>query len=330
MTAGRPRRRLLGLLPVLLLGGLLMPALLSPPVAAAGCTSGGEPTWGRDAGSRNLTISDQRDPFDEFGDGEEIDEFQEPFFLGEVEPALRPLTRGLHTSHQLASNASWALLVNLTTGYRYTFCVSTVAYDADGNITSGQPEVDVYLMKASDWDSYTYEADEDGWYAQAISQIPPEWRSAIQWTPYRDVHGYEKTADLEFSVALDKLELSSADPFSGSGATQRPFYLVIDGIDNSRGTDAGVSPTPIGIDVGVQVEDRLLLPNYTVALVCGLGLLAVAAIPVALHVSFGRAGSADVIDLMPSLTQAPEAAAPPAHAPPAGTPALAPPPPEQP
>ena len=314
-----PARASLLVFVLLALVGLVPPSL--PTVAAAdGCTSSGEPVWGNatspgQAGKLQLQMQDGESNVDDL-----------PFggFGGTDEPRLRQLTEGFHTSERVPTNGSWAMQVNLTIGYRYTFCVDAYGLDEEGNATSARPEIDVYLLRPKDFDIYRQELDPDSLLA-AISAdiIAPEWQSIFQWIPYRDVHGYERVNSRHFSVSLDKSEATGGNPFTGAPAQHRPFYLVVDGIDNTRPADAPGELIDIGIDVGVDVESRFMLPNATVPFVCCLSILLLLAAPVVLHVQFNRAGRPEeIVELMPSLNTVPEA--PPLPVPPAPVAPMAP------
>lgn len=218
---------------------------------------------------------------------------------------LDSLKSDFHTAFTVKNDTSTGLRVNLTSGYRYTFCVVTHSEDGSGYLES--PMVDVYLLQKYDWDMYRNDYNmrvyED---RDLLNQIPPEWRDVSSWIPYRDVHSYERTTAIDFAVSLDHDEVSGG-LFGFQDVQTEWMYLVIDGWDNMRDSDTPAPARNFTVDISVMTEERFTLPNYTVSLFCcGLFSMLVAA-PVILHTRFQSAGQAGFVageqgpDLMPML-----------------------------
>jgi hypothetical protein len=164
---------------------------------------------------------------------------------------------------------------------------------------------DVYLLQQLDFQRYEwdYSARHDYDWAQFNAVMPPEWQSSIAWLPFRDVHSYERVSRVDFAVALDHEEITTSlfeDP------QQRWMYLVLDAWDNGRDADTPAPRQEIAADVTVMVEERTLIPNWTVSLFCCVLMIGLLAIPIVLHVRFSNSGNSVKIegpnvDLMPML-----------------------------
>jgi len=214
-------------------------------------------------------------------------------------PVLDPLENGIYTTLQVGNDSTGSLRVNLSSTHRTTVCVNlfTVVDNA-----SQPASADVYLMTTAQYDRYEnhYDMMHGSWgywggdgigeINDALSEIPPEWRSVTPngWTTYRDVHAYEGVTDVTFSVALDGPEIY--DSLLGS-ANWQDFYIVIDHWDNGHDGDSTSTGEVLVADVTVMpVERSLVLPVWTVPLVF-FALLAVAvAAPFLLNKRYMDAG----------------------------------------
>ena len=271
----------------------------SSATAARGCSVEGDasPDWGVDV--EQYSLSQQRNWFDEdiLQGGGTIDTVD---MSRSNSGRLAPLQSGFHTAVNVANDSSTALRINLTTGYRYTFCIQF--HPSNSSAISEPPLGDVYLMESFDWDRYK---QMDYWTRgsserEFLEQTPPEWSGTIMWMPFRDVHAYESLTTTEFSVSLD-----NAGPtwslFGDSGPPS--FYLVFDGWDNWRGGDAAASGRNYTAEVTIMVEERIALPNATAYLVCCSLPLAVAAAPFVVHWRYTKGGEKveETVQLMPML-----------------------------
>ena len=299
-------RLLIILVSIVLLGSL--PATVPEVHAAAGCTT---PADAEDAENVTTLIedvfeksnSDRSEGVGESsddGDSEPEDEAliaEEIMFGDSVSSSrnspLKPIKKGMSLRTSLANDTANAIRVNLTTGWRYTFCVEASSLDPANSSAS----FDVYLMTTNQFDDVY--ANEEDYADQYEDMVDSGFASFITWTPYRDVHAYENLEEVRFNVALDKLPDSNNDGLlssilgsSGMESTPPPpnFVLVIDGRDNQRSTDAA----PIGVDQLVDVvilsEEQFTLPSSTVVLACCFGFIVLAAVPFVLHTRYHRAG----------------------------------------
>jgi len=211
-------------------------------------------------------------------------------------PTLLPLTSNHYTSMLVGNDSSAVLRLNLSSDHRTTFCVSISSYNQT-NI-SNDAIADVYLMTSSQYRNYeqTYQSLHQSdmfWYdevANAIADVPPEWRSfnPAGWTTYRDVHQYESTDDVTFSVSLDGPEIYSS--IFGS-TTWEDFYLVIDAWDNPHSSDGDAAQQILAVDVTIVTEERsALLPNWTVPLVFFVLVGTGAVAPFILNARYTKAG----------------------------------------
>ena len=186
----------------------------------------------------------------------------------------------------VGNDTAGGLRLNLTVGYRYTFCVVVSSLNQSSYLDA--PLVDVYLLHQFDWGRYRGDYEMRMWEGRELfDMIPPEWRAIGAWMPYRDVHAYESRRAIDFTVSLDHDETTSSlfDP-----AEQQWMYLVIDGWDNARDSDTPAPNRDFAVDITVMSEERIVIPNYTVALFC-CGLIAgLVMLPVLLHSRFSNAG----------------------------------------
>jgi len=303
----RHRRRLTLTIIAILLAPFLASALdafgidvIPEAQAATGCklNGPGTPDWGRSVIARNLS---EDNGFGIFGEEEWHDEIIDG---GDI----RSLTRSFHTSLNLQNDSAIGLQINMTTGYRYTFCI-TLHPEANSPYAN-PPLADVYLLQDLDFSSYRNDyrsRNDDSGARDFLASLPVYWQGAILWHPFRDVHAYEGQNEFEFAVSLDHAEESWA--IWDSAGTPRWMYLMIDGYDNIRDYDTPAPNRNFTAEVTVMVEERFALPNWTVSIVCCSVLLGMLVAPFILHSRYMKAGlttEAETADLMPLLEQAPE------------------------
>ena len=278
----------LALLLLPLAGSLLQPlgTQLAPDAAAASdCTlSSDRAEWHKEVSSFNLSGGDP-----EWVDGDgEFDEFGGGYFGDGIhnDSSLDAMRQSFHTSMIVGNDTAGGLRLNLTVGYRYTFCVVVSSLNQSSYLEA--PLVDVYLLHQFDWGRYRGDYDMRMWEGREFfNMIPPEWRAIGAWMPYRDVHSYESRRAIDFTVSLDHDETTASlfDP-----AEQQWMYLVIDGWDNARDSDTPAPNRDFAVDITVMSEERIVIPNYTVALFC-CGLIAgLVMLPVILHSRFSNSG----------------------------------------
>ncbi len=301
-------RLLTVLVSIMLLGSL--PSTVPEVHAAAGCTT---PIDAEDAENVTTLIEDvfektnsvrRQGDVDESSGGEGSEPEDEALIaeemlfgssasLGQNSP-LKPIKKGMSLRTSLANDTANAIRVNLTTGWRYTFCVEASSLDP----VNASASFDVYLMTASQFDD-VYANEEDYDADQYEDMVDSGLASFITWTPYRDVHAYENLEEVRFNVALDKLPdsnnaglLSSIlGASSAESASPSPnFVLVIDGRDNQRSTDAAPTGVDQLVDVVILSEEQFTLPSSTVVLACCFGFIILAAVPFVLHTRYHRAG----------------------------------------
>lgn len=225
---------------------------------------------------------------------------------------LNRLTSSFHTSFLIQNDSAVTLRMNLTTGYKYTFCVDLQPVIGEPN--QNDPIADVYLLQEYDYSRYTFDYDSrhndfEG-FREEIAHSPPWLQNALLWQPFRDVHAYEKVDETEFAVALDHAEQASSwDPWSDGEVVPRTMFLIVDAWNNIRDYDEGVANRNMTADVTVMVEERFALPNWTVAVVCCGSLLAILAAPFLIHFRYMKAGVPETssADLMPHLETEAEA-----------------------
>ena len=214
-------------------------------------------------------------------------------------PTLDPLTVGQYTNFQVGNDSSGMLRFNLSSAHRTTFCVSVSELIDNQTVPA---KADIYLMTSSQYNSYeeVYRMMHGGWWwddldlaggdSDLLSDVPPEWRSfnPLGWQSYRDVHQYESTEEVTFSVAMDAPEVYNS---LFGGAEWQDFYLVIDAWDNTNDGDAGPINGVLVADVTViPVERTVLLPPWTVPLTLFVALAAVVVVPVVLNRRYMDAG----------------------------------------
>jgi len=297
-------RLLIVLVSIILLGSL--PSTVPEVHAAAGCTTPSDAEGAEnvttliedvfDSVQRHEGVDESSDdegsePEDEALIGEEM-LFGNSASLGQNSP-LEPIKKGMSLRTSLANDTANAIRVNLTTGWRYTFCVEASSLDP----VNASASFDVYLMTASQFDDvYANEEDYEDRYEDMVDS---GFASFFTWTPYRDVHAYENLEEVRFNVALDKLPdsnnaglLSSILGSSSMESAPPPpnFVLVIDGRDNQRSTDAAPTGVDQLVDVVIISEEQFTLPSSTVVLACCFGFIVLAAVPFVLHTRYHRAG----------------------------------------
>jgi hypothetical protein len=276
----------LALLLLPLAGSLLQPlgTQLAPGAAAASdCTlSSDRAEWHKEVSSFNLSGGDP-----EWVDGE-FDDFGGGYFGDGIhnDSSLDAMRQSFHTSMIVGNDTAGGLRLNLTVGYRYTFCVVVSSLNQSSYLDA--PLVDVYLLHQFDWGRYRGDYEMRMWEGRELfDMIPPEWRAIGAWMPYRDVHAYESRRAIDFTVSLDHDETTSS---LFNPAEQQWMYLVIDGWDNARDSDTPAPNRDFAVDITVMSEERIVIPNYTVALFC-CGLIAgLVMLPVLLHSRFSNAG----------------------------------------
>jgi hypothetical protein len=267
---------------------------LIQPVSASSCSSSNrEPIWGSEAA--NISIQDyywwgEKEDFSEDEDrGVEIQDTPDSYL---PQSPLGTLTQDddFSTSQLMANDSISGLRLNLTTGQKYTFCI-TAQHLNNGTIL-GSSNVDVYLLTEYDWETYQrdYRERHEEW-RNWKNEVPIEWQSylgSLYWKPFRDVHEYHDDSKFEFSVALDQ-SLVTNTMWQEGGPSWEEFYLIVDGWDNIY-DDAGAPGHDVQVDIQVMIEERFALPNWTVSLTCCGLFLTVAAIPAVLHVRYQKAG----------------------------------------
>lgn len=223
-------------------------------------------------------------------------------------PMLEPLDTSHYTTMLIGNDSVGALRLNLSANHRTTICVTL--QDTDGNPVVG----DVYLFTSTEYDTYvtSYEcAHTSSWYCygdgeleDALSDIPPEWRSwnPLGWKSYRDAHEYEGVTSVNLALNLDRPEVYT--PLWG-GSDWQDFYLVVDTWNNVHDADADAPGVTVAADVTLVTTQRsLVLPSYTVALVFMAMLLGGLAAPFILNARYMKAGMASEMPasgLVPSL-----------------------------
>ena len=255
-------------------------------MAASTCSLTGQttPEWGEDA---ELIESGSNRGF------EEEKWFGEQFSIG---GDLDPLRDGFVTSVNVSDQAYTAIRMNMVEGYRYTFCVSFAS--APNQTVSGDPLADVYLLENLDYDRYRWDesiGDED--------QASSAFFSFFGWIPYRDIHAYENTRNIDFSVTFEEGGSSSSQGLFGAG-NDDSMYLVLDARNNSRSNDAPSRGQNMVAQIIIMVEERVLLPKTTVyMLCCSLPMMLIIA-PIIIHQKYARGAwdNSDVeLEMMPMV-----------------------------
>ena len=204
---------------------------------------------------------------------------------------LQSLQDSFHTSILMGNDSAVGLRMNMTTGYKYTFCVNFQPVSGEPN--QNVPIADVYLIQEYDHTMYvtdfdTRHNDMEG-FREDIAHSAPWIQNALLWHPFRDVHAYEGVDEVEFAVALDHEE-ASWDLWSNE-KSPRTMYLYIDAWNNIRDYDTGAPNRNFTVDVTVMIEERFSLPNWTVAIVCCGSLMGILAAPFLVHVKYMKAGA---------------------------------------
>ncbi len=276
------------------------PELLPGVEAAVNCSISEDDT----APAWNITVEKNDLKNSGLGNGYEEKFDDDPGGMGEFN--LNRLTSSFHTSFLIENDSAVSLRMNMTTGYKYTFCIDLQPVVGEPNQNS--PIADVYLIQEYDYSRYKFDYDSrhndwDG-LRDEIAHAPPLIQNAIIWQPFRDVHAYEEVDEVEFSVALDHPEqVSTEEIWSEGEVVPRTMFLIVDAWDNIRDYDVGAANRNITADVTVMVEERFALPNWTVAVVCCGSLLAILAAPFLIHFRYMKAGAPETssADLMPHL-----------------------------
>ena len=274
--------------------------------AAGGCTATDPPLWDENVANATLEYHDWG-YFEERDSAEKGKRYSDELYsVSSNVGSVDPLENGFHVSKVLENGTSSGIRINLTTGYTYTFCITTKAH----NSTTAAP-IDVYLITESDWDYYewSYTSAVNDWAEEFdLSTVPPEWRGGFSWRPFRDVHAYENLNEITFSTALDTLETRVQNSWSGSGnVVTDEFYLVVDGWDNGRDSDAPDPNIDIDLDMTIMVEERVTVPTWTVTIVCLSVMISLLAVPVVFHKRYHNVGLVkSSANLMPGLETVPD------------------------
>ena len=283
------RRRIFSVYLVLIVFLLPSGIQFSEPVdAASTCTLTGQttPEWGVDA---ELIQSGG------FTNQPELFFPNDPF--GSTGGELDALTDGFVTSVNVSDQSYTAIKMNMVEGYRYTFCVTFAS--APNQTVSSDPSADVYLMEELDFDRYKWDEimDEDQ------LGTDPTFFSFFGWIPYRDIHAYENTRNIDFSVTFEDGGSSSSGGIFGSNFDDG-MYLVLDAKNNSRSNDAPARGQNMVAQIVILVEERMLLPKASVYMICcSLPLLLIVS-PIILHQKYSRGAwdsGEETIELMPMI-----------------------------
>ena len=244
---------------------------------------------------------------------ENYDGPEQEWMTWEPNNELRLLRQDFQTTMLIGNDSIGALRVNLDHERRTTICVTIQTTNE-----SFDPSADVYLMTTSQYDRYTtsYDISHGAWGLKEdrddddpTSDVPPEWRSftVVGWHSFRDSHQYEDVKEVSFSISLDGPE-SSTSLFGET--TNQYFNIVIDNTNNSHQNDA-VPETTIAAYVSVVSEPRsVILPNWTVSLVCCGMMIGVLVVPLIMNKRYIESGISLVSDdqqlqkgMVPSLEQ---------------------------
>ena len=154
-----------------------------------------DPGWGRTIDGFNLTGGF-------FGNNQDWerqdDDWDDPW---SNDDNLRRLTTSFHTAFSIQNDTSSGLRMNLSTGFRYTFCIT-----AHGNLSMPNPEapeIDAYLLTESDYNLYStwYKTRNDDWgIANEMRDMPVFAQGLVIWQPFRDVHAYEGMSKMAESL----------------------------------------------------------------------------------------------------------------------------------
>ncbi|MEE2758561.1 MAG: hypothetical protein VYA86_01110 [Candidatus Thermoplasmatota archaeon] len=227
---------------------------------------------------------------------------------------LCPLRNSFSTSFELYNDSAVGIRMNMVTGWKYTFSVDIQPL----NDSDERPLADVYLLQENEfttrdfwdigmyytWDYWTRHSDSQ--LRDDIATSSPNAQNMFLWGSFRDAHSYEKLDKVDFSVALDHPEQESCWVFdSCQNAEPETMFLLIDSWDNIRLYDASPQGVNYSVDVSVEVEERMSLPNWTVKCFCCSGLISILAAPFIIHRQYMKAGNASLdvasTDMMPHL-----------------------------
>lgn len=204
---------------------------------------------------------------------------------------VTPLTKDFSYDVNIGNDSATAISMQLVKGYKYNFCITfSPSLDENTTIANG----DIYLMTESNWETYTSEYSSRSYWngEEGLAEIPVEWRDMMTWLPFRDVHAYEGKNYDEFSVGIDASG-SSWSSLIGGKDSPITYYLVLDGWDNSRGTDTGAIGNSMNAEIRVDVEERIAIPNFTAYLVIGALPLSCIVVPMILHMAYKNAANED-------------------------------------
>lgn len=255
---------------------------------------------------------------DEYGDNEDDWQFYNDPVTGLNWHELCPLRNSFSTSFELYNDSAVGVRINMVTGWKYSFSVDLQPL----NDSEERPVADVYLLQENEfrpenfWDfgmyytwDYTSRHSGDEW-RDDFATSSPNAQNMFLWGAFRDVHSYEKLNNVDFSVALDHPEESSCWIFDDCVGTPETMLLVIDTWDNIRVYDAGPQGANYSVDLTVEVEERVSLPNWTVKCFCCGGLIGILAAPFIIHRQYMKAGNVSLdmttTDMMPHLETAAE------------------------
>ena len=255
---------------------------------------------------------------DEYGDNEDDWQFYNDPVTGLNWHELCPLRNSFSTSFELYNDSAVGVRINMVTGWKYSFSVDLQPL----NDSEERPVADVYLLQENEfrpenfWDfgmyytwDYTSRHSGDEW-RDDFATSSPNAQNMFLWGAFRDVHSYEKLNNVDFSVALDHPEESSCWIFDDCVGTPETMLLVIDTWDNIRVYDAGPQGANYSVDLTVEVEERVSLPNWTVKCFCCGGLISILAAPFIIHRQYMKAGNVSLdmttTDMMPHLETAAE------------------------
>ncbi len=226
---------------------------------------------------------------------------------------LCPLRNSFSTSFELYNDSAVGVRINMVTGWKYSFSIDLQPL----NGSDERPEADVYLLQENEfrpedfwdfgmyytWDFTSRHLGEE--WRDDFATSSPNTQNMFLWGAFRDVHSYEKLNKVEFSVALDHPEQSSCWIFDDCVGEPETMLLVIESWDNIRVYDAGPQGVNYSVDLSVEVEERLSLPNWTVKCFCCGGLIGILAAPFIIHRQYMKAGNVSLdlgsADMMPHL-----------------------------
>ena len=301
----------------LFLSAVMVTSILPRQVAAAPsqCEGNIEPTEWNESVSRHAMVPHYNNNFDYYpergrGDMVQVEIQDEQDDVSNYDTTLHPEEVWMYGSPyfdsldtfdtnqflQLAvgNDSAGAIRLNLSVQHRTTFCVQIVS----PNASIEAPNVDVYLMTASEYQKYEYAYTQShdtyqDWYWEREwddDPDPPEWQNFdfTSWKTFRDVYAFENTKEVTFSVSLDSPEAYTS---IFGDVIWDEFYLVIDTWDNAHVYDAEAEHTIAYADVTILSSERsFILPNWTVSLVFFIFTASLVAIPIVLNFRYMKAG----------------------------------------